>query len=121
VERYAKIVRELEDSADPQKMQDLFTSTNDPLFFLHHAGLDRVWAIWQELSPSHLYDLSAPSNASATPPFRLGGPDISFNTPIWMGFAAPTRSVRDVIDTQNRDGKGFLCYKYEKDASEYLT
>ena len=29
-------------------MLDLFTSPQDPVFFFHHAQLDRLWAIWQE-------------------------------------------------------------------------
>ncbi|KAH9266572.1 hypothetical protein BASA84_001059 [Batrachochytrium salamandrivorans] len=26
-------------------------STNDPIFMLHHANVDRVWSIWQTLNP----------------------------------------------------------------------
>lgn len=29
-------------------MGDIMTSPNDPVFFLHHAQIDRVWAQWQE-------------------------------------------------------------------------
>lgn len=28
-------------------MQDLFSSPQDPAFMLHHAMIDRLWAIWQ--------------------------------------------------------------------------
>jgi tyrosinase len=28
---------------------DLFVSAGDPLFYMHHAMLDRVWSIWQSL------------------------------------------------------------------------
>ena len=27
---------------------DIFTSSNDPAFYFHHAQLDRIWALWQE-------------------------------------------------------------------------
>lgn len=105
------------------QMLDVFTSTNDPLFFLHHAGLDRVWAIWQELNSSRIYDV-APASAAANPMSFFGrgrgGANLTLDSPIWMGFAAPDKPVRVLMDTQNRDGKGILCYKYEKDASEYL-
>ncbi|RKP04727.1 hypothetical protein THASP1DRAFT_10222, partial [Thamnocephalis sphaerospora] len=39
------------------EMATLF-SPNDPLFWLHHAFIDKVWADWQELSPrnSEAYD-----------------------------------------------------------------
>lgn len=26
---------------------DLFTSPGDPLFYFHHAQVDRLWAMWQ--------------------------------------------------------------------------
>ena len=107
------------------EMLDVFTSTNDPLFFLHHAGLDRVWAMWQELGePARIYDV-APASAGTANPMSLfgrgrGGANLTLNSPIWMGFAAPDRPVRVLMDTRNRDGKGILCYRYEKDAAEYL-
>ena len=28
-------------------LTDIFTSPNDPIFYFHHAQIDRVWAIWQ--------------------------------------------------------------------------
>ena len=27
------------------------TSPNDPIFFMHHAQIDRIWAIWQRTHP----------------------------------------------------------------------
>ena len=97
-------------------MRDLFTSTNDPLFFLHHAGLDRLWAMWQEMDiGSRLYNVSGDNRVF----FGLTGATLTLDSPIWMGFAAPDRPVRDVMDTMNRDGKGFLCYKYEHGAEIY--
>lgn len=30
-------------------------SPNDPVFFLHHANIDRIWAQWQDASSSHTY------------------------------------------------------------------
>jgi tyrosinase len=29
-------------------------ASNDPIFFLHHAQVDRIWAQWQSTSPVHL-------------------------------------------------------------------
>jgi len=101
-------------------MGDLFTSTNDPLFFLHHAGLDRLWAMWQEFdTKKRLFDISSPDGPTG-PPFMPQPSPLKLDTPIWMGFAAPDRPLRDVMDTMNRDGKGFLCYKYDKGAEMYL-
>jgi hypothetical protein len=32
-----------------------FTSPNDPIFFLHHCNVDRIWAEWQRLHPTEPY------------------------------------------------------------------
>ncbi|MGE5837877.1 MAG: tyrosinase family protein [Acidobacteriota bacterium] len=29
----------------------MMTSPNDPVFFLHHCNIDRLWAVWQRLHP----------------------------------------------------------------------
>lgn len=31
-------------------MDEPFSSAGDPSFFLHHAQVDRIWAIWQSLN-----------------------------------------------------------------------
>ena len=33
-------------------MDDQFISASDPVFYLHHAQLDRMWSIWQSLDPA---------------------------------------------------------------------
>ncbi len=33
----------------------LGASPNDPVFFLHHANIDRIWAEWQDASELHTY------------------------------------------------------------------
>jgi hypothetical protein len=33
----------------------LATSPNDPVFFLHHANIDRIWAAWQDADASRTY------------------------------------------------------------------
>ena len=37
---------------------DVFSSPNDPVFWLHHAMLDRVWWIWQALQPKQAKTVS---------------------------------------------------------------
>ena len=34
-------------------LTDAFTSPGDPAFYFHHAMIDRVWTIWQNLDISH--------------------------------------------------------------------
>jgi tyrosinase len=36
-------------------MLTLPTSPNDPVFFLHHANIDRIWARWQQSNGIHTY------------------------------------------------------------------
>jgi polyphenol oxidase len=30
-------------------MGDVLVAGNDPIFYLHHANIDRLWACWQHL------------------------------------------------------------------------
>jgi tyrosinase len=87
-------------------MTDVFNSPNDPLFFMHHSNLDRVWALWQEQDPlNRLHDIGPKPWFDFSP--------ISMNMVLQMGVFAPDKKVSEVFDTQNRDGRGILCYKYE--------
>ncbi len=40
-------------------MMDPWASPQDPVFFLHHAQVDRLWSVWQGLDPGkriqHVY------------------------------------------------------------------
>jgi tyrosinase len=83
-------------------MGDEFNSPNEPLFFLHHANLDQLWALWEEQDLKRLSDYSAQV-----------GEAYGANTQLAMGLFGPVKTVKDVIDTQNRNGKGSLCFKYE--------
>jgi tyrosinase len=88
------------------------TSTNDPLFFMHHSGLDHLWATWQEQDrKNRLWDVDGKVSSFFG---AIQQKNLTLDTPIWMGLAAPDRPVRDVMDIANENGKGFLCYKYEQ-------
>ncbi|KAE9979520.1 hypothetical protein BLS_009726 [Venturia inaequalis] len=87
-------------------MSDLFNSINDPLFFPHHAGLDRVWALWQEQDPKRIMDAGEATGLSDTSPMTL-------DSWFWVGFAGKDRQTVEVMDALNRDGRGVVCYKYE--------
>ncbi|KAH9845039.1 monophenol monooxygenase (tyrosinase) [Teratosphaeria destructans] len=87
----------------------MFTAPNDPLFYLHHGQLDRLWWVWQMRDakrrlevPSNLIDNGAVSggdkiNAS----FNSGG--------LPLQGLAEDRRLEDVMDTQG----GLLCYTYD--------
>lgn len=48
------------------------TSPNDPIFFMHHAMIDRLWAIWQKRHPDERYR-----------PFRGGPKGHNLKDPMW--------------------------------------
>ncbi|KAF4556805.1 Tyrosinase-like protein 7 [Elsinoe fawcettii] len=37
-------------------MTDLWSSSFDPIFWLHHVNIDRIWAIWQAIHPGSTID-----------------------------------------------------------------
>jgi len=88
------------------EMVDVFNSANDPLFFMHHMGMDRLWSLWQDQDPKRITDVGKPTGFFDLAPLKL-------DSMLWMGFAAPDRHVSEVMDPLNRDGSGVLCYKYE--------
>ena len=74
----------------------------DPIFYLHHSNLDRIWWQWQKAAPGRLYEVSG--RTSITPPY--GALNLSY--PLRMGNLGPTVPVRDVMDTR----KAPYCYTY---------
>jgi len=73
------------------------TSPNDPVFFLHHANIDRVWAQWQELRGVNTYQPVAgfPGNnvTSHMQPFHMD-----------LGIPARPADVQDI---------SLLGYRYQ--------
>jgi hypothetical protein len=53
-------------------MRDLLTSPADPLFWMHHANVDRIYTLWQKTHPD---------NPSTIP--RLSGSDLNIDP--WEG------------------------------------
>lgn len=83
---------------------------NDPLFFLHHANIDRIWYLWQ---------LKSSANANA---FKGGSistyTDVAYPNgyPPWLNTSSvlptdgmfPQKSVKSMLSTVGGD----LCYVY---------
>lgn len=75
------------------------TSPNDPVFFLHHCFIDKIWADWQTLQKKE--------NPSASPHYapESGGPpshNIDDQLKPWK------HTIRDVLDIEK------LGYSYEQ-------
>ena len=77
----------------------------DPLFFLHHTQVDRLWWIWQQQNPgarTFAYNGNIPN------PDGSAGAAVTLNDKLPMGGLAADGIVRDVMDVKNAK----LCYKY---------
>ncbi|KAI1127771.1 Di-copper centre-containing protein [Nemania abortiva] len=83
---------------------DIFASPVDPVFFLHHAMLDRVYWLWQALHPTKANTIAGTITLFNTPPSR----DTALNDTLDMGVNAPALQIKDVLSTLGSS----LCYYY---------
>lgn len=96
---------------------DIYSSPNDPLFWLHHTQLDYMWTLWQNRDLAHLNDIGGPRTMEGFGPSADAVEETTLDTPIWMGFMADDVTVSAVMDTVNREGGGKLCYEYQDSPS----
>ncbi|KAM0542966.1 hypothetical protein ACHAPJ_012523 [Fusarium lateritium] len=78
------------------------TSPNEPLFFLHHANVDRVWAKWQGRNATRLADYTGFKDAD-----KSIQADKADTMPV-LRLADDEPIVEDYMDTK----AGPLCYTY---------
>ena len=60
----------------------------DPIFFLHHGQIDRLWTLWQKRD--------------------LAAREMAFGGPKTQGSAPVNASLEDVMSTHSE----LLCYEY---------
>ena len=84
---------------DPGWMGSFFTAGLDPIFWLHHCNIDRLWEVWLRLDPSH-------ANPTGDPAFF----DTTFTFPDPVEGSV-TWSIGDALDTE------FFGYVYESAAA----
>jgi hypothetical protein len=73
----------------------------DPIFFLHHTQLDRIWWRWQQIDPSHQMQYLGPAK-------HHSNETASLNDILLMGDLAPGIPVKEVMSTES----DLLCYRY---------
>ncbi|CAN9439131.1 unnamed protein product [Alternaria alternata] len=85
---------------------DVFSSPNDPAFFLHHAMVDRVWWLWQALHLNQAKSIAGTITIFNQPPSR----DARLDDPIQMNYLnMPIITNEEMMSTL--DGEP-LCYIY---------
>lgn len=88
-------------------LQDLFASPADPVFYLHHSQLDRVWAQWQAAGDGwdRIYGANALSGGNTTldiPP----SPNVTLDYVMDWDVLGPEKTIRQVMDVRQ------YCYQY---------
>ncbi|KAH9276353.1 hypothetical protein BASA83_001043 [Batrachochytrium salamandrivorans] len=86
-------------------------STNDPIFMLHHANVDRVWSIWQTLNPK----LASTYGGRNSNGLVARATD---TLPLFGVTTAPTYRVANMFSTTS----GLpLCYTYSNSIQAGIT
>ena len=89
----------------PSVWEDFHSSPGDPMFFLHHAMIDRIWTIWQNLDTYGRQDvIRGTSTLGNSPP----SPEMTLDDMIPFGLVAPDQRLGDLMDTF----KAPYCYRY---------
>ncbi|KAF9051998.1 hypothetical protein BJ165DRAFT_1384778 [Panaeolus papilionaceus] len=84
------------------EMSNIYSSPGEPLFYLHHANLDRIWWKWQHSKRGRLWEITGRS--TTTPPFV----NVTLDYMLIMGTLANDVPIRDVMDTHQSP----QCYTY---------
>ncbi|GKT93291.1 FAD binding domain-containing protein [Colletotrichum tofieldiae] len=74
---------------------DLFSSANDPTFFLHHAMVDRVYWLWQALHLGEAFNIAGTITILNNPPSR----DARLDDIVIQEPNAPNRPISDLLNT----------------------
>jgi tyrosinase len=84
---------------------DIFSSPNDPVFFLHHAMLDRVWWLWQALHLDQAETVAGTLTLSNRPPSR----NATVEDVVLMKYLGlEAREIKELLSIVD----GPFCYVY---------
>lgn len=104
-EEFVKVLEDRVHNAIPMGIGgdfETFTAPYDPLFYLHHVQLDRVWWLWQQRQP--VKGLTSYGGPKA----RHSAEAASLNDDLYYYTLAPEARVKDVMNVKNE----LLCYEY---------
>jgi tyrosinase len=90
-----------------ERLWSALSDNLDPLFFVHHAQIDRLWWKWQILNrDSRLRDYDSIERDLGNGTF--GKLSVSLQDPLLMGGLGVDVEVKDVMSIE----ADLLCYKY---------
>jgi tyrosinase len=94
-------------------MTDPDTAALDPIFWLHHANIDRLWSVWNGISTS---------NTDPSDPVNVGGRKISWSTTVKFTFHNAAGKVVTMTPSQVVDPKTTpFAYDYEDTKNPLAT
>ncbi|KAJ6029211.1 hypothetical protein N7499_000356 [Penicillium canescens] len=81
-------------------------SPGDPLFFLHHCNLDRIFWEWQKKDlPTRFHEVGGPIT-----PLDYSGKNVTLDFKVNIGKLAPNTTLESLLNTQGDT----LCYRYSE-------
>lgn len=86
----------------------LLTPNPDPIFFLHHTQVDRLWWIWQQADKTRTMAYDGFHRPPPNAPDGETGPPVTLKDTLPMGGLALDGIVEDFMDTTSVR----LCYEY---------
>lgn len=75
-------------------LQDLFGSSQDPAFFLHHSQIDRLWAKWQDADDANRRNALNGTSTILNPP---GAVPVTLDMMMEFGYLDAPRPVHEVM------------------------
>jgi tyrosinase len=87
------------------------TAALDPIFWLHHANIDRLWAVWSRISAANM-------NPSAS--VNVQGQNVSWATSVSFSFFGANGSVVTMTPSQMIDtATSPFAYEYEDTSNPF--
>lgn len=91
----------------------------EPLFYLHHTNMDRIWARWQAANPAlRLKDISGsikPRSPLLNPGQGLPAGNVTLEFKVELGKLGKAVTMAEIMDTKGAlvgGTGGVLCYEY---------
>lgn len=82
-------------------MGNVPASPGDPVFFLHHAFVDRMWRKWQVKDDSRLRQINGCATSDCQP--------MTLDTKLSSNGLREDVTIGDILDINNN----FMCYLYD--------